>query len=108
MKLKFVLCLSAAMLALGLQAEPYRSLRELGLSPTNTAAANKEILQKAIDSASRSGAALFLDPSEDPYPVDGGITLKRNVSIIGVHGPVGRGRRTPEIGRAAGSVRGIE
>src|SRR4051812_21279485 len=96
MKVKFSLCLSAAMLAFGLQAEPYRSLRELGLSPTNSAAANKEILQKAIDAVSRSGAALFLDPSDEPYPVAAGITLKVNVSIIGVHGPVGRGTRHPE------------
>src|ERR1041385_2749230 len=89
-------------------AQPYRSLREIGLSPTNSAAANKEILQKAIDSASRSGAALFLDPSEEPYPVAGGITLKMNVSIIGVHGPVGRGTRHPEKQQPVGSVFRIE
>jgi hypothetical protein len=89
-------------------AEPYRSLRELGLLPTNSAAANKEILQKAIDSASRSGAALFLDPSDEPYPVAAGITLKMNVSIIGVHGPVGRGTRHPEKQQPVGSVFRIE
>lgn len=95
-------------LSAAVYAQPYRSLRELGLSPTNSGAANKEILQKAIDSASRSGAALFLDPSEDPYPVDGGIILKRNVSIIGVHGPVGRGTRHPEKQQPVGSVFRIE
>jgi hypothetical protein len=89
-------------------AAPYRSLREAGLSPTNTAAANKEILQKAIEAAARSGEALFLDPSEDPYPVGAGITLKMNVSIIGAHGPVGRGTRHPEKRQPVGSVFSIE
>lgn len=89
-------------------AAPYRSLREAGLSPTNTAAVNKEILQKAIDAAARSGEALFLDPSEDPYPVGAGITLKMNVSIIGAHGPVGRGTRHPEKRQPVGSVFSIE
>jgi hypothetical protein len=91
-----------------LRAEPYRSLRELGLSATNTAAANKEILQKAIDAASRNGAALFLDPSDEPYPVAAGLVLKMNVSIIGVHGPVGRGTRHPEKQQPVGSVFRIE
>jgi hypothetical protein len=89
-------------------AAPYRSLREAGLSPTNTAAANKEILQKAIDAAARAGEALFLDPSEDPYPVAAGVTLKMNVSIIGVHGPVGRGTRHPDKRQPVGSVFSIE
>ena len=104
MRFVFVLFL----FALATTAEPYRSLRDAGLSPTNTPAANKEILQKAIDEASRSGAALFLDPSDDPYPVTAGITLKMNVSIIGVHGPVGRGTRHPEKRQPVGSVFSIE
>jgi hypothetical protein len=90
------------------KAEPYRSLRAVGLSATNSAAANKEILQKAIDAAAREGAALFLDPGDEPYPVAAGITLKRNVSIIGVHGPVGRGTRHPEKQQPVGSVFRIE
>src|ERR1044072_8616836 len=90
------------------KAEPYRSLRAAGLSPTNLAAAHKEMLQNAIDAASGSGGALCLDPSEEPYPVDGGLTLKRNVSIIGVHGPVGRGTRHPEKQQPVGSVFRIE
>ena len=94
--------------ALVTNAEPYRSLREAGLSPTNTPAANKEILQKAIDEASRSGAALFLDPTDEPYPVAAGVTLKMNVSIIGAHGPVGRGTRHPEKRQPVGSVFSIE
>jgi hypothetical protein len=109
MQIRFVVSiLLAAICAARANGEVYRSLRELGLAPTNSAAANKEILQKAIDAAARSGAALFLDPSEDPYPVDGGLTLKRNVSIVGVHGPVGRGTRHPDKQQPVGSVFRIE
>lgn len=108
MRIPLALISFAIALVTAIHAEPYRSLRELGLSPTNTAAANKEVLQKAIDAASKTGAALFLDPSEDPYPIDAGLVLKRNVSIIGVHGPVGRGTRHPEKQQPVGSVFRIE
>jgi len=90
------------------RAEGYKSLTDFGLSPTNTAAANKAALQKAIDWASPRGAALFLDPSDEPYPVDGSLVLKRNVSIIGVHGPVGRGTKHPDKPQPVGSVFRIE
>jgi hypothetical protein len=86
----------------------YRSLRDFGVQPTNSAAANREALQRAIDSAARSGAALFLEPSDEPYPVGSGLVLRRNVSIIGVHGPVGRGTRHPEKPQPVGSVFRIE
>jgi len=89
-------------------AEPYKSLTDFGLSPTNTAAENKMAIQKAIDWASPRGAALFLEPSDEPYPVEGGIILKMNVSIIGVHGPVGRGTRHPQKEQPVGSVFRIE
>lgn len=91
-----------------LSAAPYRSLADFGVSPTNSAAANKSALQEAIDWASPRGAALFLEPSEEPYPVAGGLTLRRNVSILGVHGPVGRGTRHPEKRQPVGSVFRIE
>jgi hypothetical protein len=86
---------------------PY-SLRDFGLSSTNTAAANRAVLQHAIDWASPRGAALFLDPTEEPYPVEGGLVLRMNVSIIGVHGPVGRGTRHPSRHQPVGSVFRIE
>ena len=85
-----------------------RNLTEFGVSPTNSAAANKVALQKAIDWASPRGAALFLEPSEEPYPVESGILLKMNVSIVGVHGPVGRGTRHPDKRQPVGSVFQIE
>jgi hypothetical protein len=89
-------------------AEPYKSLSEFGVTPMNSAAANKAALQKAIDWAAARGAALFLEPSDTPYPVESGVVLKMNVSIIGVHGPVGRGTRHPDKAQPVGSVFRIE
>lgn len=86
----------------------YKSIRDFGVSPTNTPPANKAALQRAFDWATVSGAALFLDPSDEPYPMDGGLVLRRNVSLIGVHGPVGRGTRHPEKAQPVGSVLRIE
>ena len=104
-----MLSLFAAILFLpAVKADPNRNLSEFGFSPTNTAAANKTALQNAIDWASSRGAALFLKPSDEPYPVESGLTLKMNVSIIGVHGPVGRGTRHPEKRQPVGSVFRIE
>jgi hypothetical protein len=85
-----------------------RNLRDFGLSPSNTAAANQIALQQAIDWASPRGAALFLEPSDEPYPVESGLLLRMNVSIIGVHGPVGRGTRHPTKPQPVGSVFRIE
>src|SRR5690606_9122982 len=81
-----------------------KSIREFGVLPENEAALNTVNLQKAIDWATRSGAALFVEPSEKPYPVNGGIILKRNVSLVGVHGPTPRGTRHPERKAPVGSV----
>ncbi len=86
----------------------YKSIRDFGVFPTNSAAANKLALQRAIDWAAPRGAALFVDPSDEPYPVDGGLVLRMNVSIVGVHGPVGRGTRHPEKRQPVGSVFRIE
>jgi len=85
-----------------------RSIREFGVLPSNSPAVNRDNLQKAIDWASRCGGALYVEPSEEPYRVDGGLVLKANVSLIGVHGPVGRGTRHPEKMQPVGSVFAIE
>jgi hypothetical protein len=85
-----------------------RSVREFGVSSTNTAAANQQALQKAIDWAAERGAALFVEPTDEPYPMAGGLTLKMNASLIGVHGPVGRGTRHPPKRQPVGSVFRIE
>jgi hypothetical protein len=86
----------------------YRSIRDFDVTPTSTPAANKAALQRAIDWAAPRGAALFVDPSDEPYPMDGGLVLRRNVSLVGVHGPVGRGTRHSDKPQPVGSVFRIE
>lgn len=90
------------------QSGAFMNIREFGVLPANSPAVNKENLQKAIDWASPRGGALYVEPSEEPYRVDGGIVLKANVSLIGVHGPVGRGTRHPDKQQPVGSVFAIE
>lgn len=86
----------------------YKSIRDFDVLPTNSAAVNKANLQKAIDWAAARGAALFVEPSDEPYAVEGGLVLKMNASLIGVHGPVGRGTRHPQKQQPVGSVFRIE
>ncbi len=81
-----------------------KSIRDFGVKPENSASENKINLQKAIDWATLSGAALFVDPSGEPYHVDGGIILKKNVSLIGVNGPTPRGTSHPSKKQPVGSV----
>lgn len=87
-----------------IQAGPMKSIREFGVLPENTPEQNAVNLQKAIDWAARSGTALFVEPSEDGYPVASGIVLKQNVSLIGVHGPTGRGTKHSEKNAPVGSL----
>ena len=67
------------------------SIQEFDVLPDNTPGTNKTNLQKAIDWASNCGAALYVTPVEGGYPIQSGIILKKNVSLIGAHGPTGRG-----------------
>ena len=82
----------------------YRSIRSFGVLPQNKPIVNKIRLQKAIDWASASGAALFVEPTEDPYNIASGIILKQNVSLIGVNGPVPRGTKHSSKEQPVGSV----
>lgn len=81
-----------------------RSIREFGVHPTQTPAANREALQRAIDWAAARGAGLWVEPSEEPYPVASGLVLRQNASLIGVHGPVGRGTKHAGKAQPVGSV----
>jgi len=83
---------------------PMKSIQDFQVLPTNDPATNKTNLQKAIDWASERGAALYVEPSPDPYPIASGIILKTNVSLIGAQGPVGRGTRHPTKPQPVGSV----
>ncbi len=99
----------AAILLFPAAAEPaQRGIREFGVSPTNTPAANKAALQQAIDWAAARGAALYVEPTDEPYPVESGLILKMNASLIGAHGPVGRGTRHPSKSQPVGSVFRVE
>ncbi len=97
----------ALLLILGLthsKASGLTSIQKFDVKPGNSAAVNKINLQKAIDWASASGSALWVEPSEEPYAIDGGIILKKNVSLVGVHGPTPRGTTHPTKKQPVGSV----
>ena len=85
-----------------------RSAREFGVRPENAPEANREALQKAIDWASTCGGEVRLEPSAEPYRVSSGLVLRQNASLVGVHGPVGRGTKHPSKAQPVGSVLAIE
>jgi hypothetical protein len=85
-----------------------RSVRDFGVLPANSPAANQAALQDAIDWAGPQGAALFVEPGDEPYRVAGGLVLRMNASLVGVHGPVGRGTRHPRKPQPVGSVLQVE
>ncbi|GAB6166524.1 hypothetical protein JCM19992_25240 [Thermostilla marina] len=85
-----------------------KSVTDFGVSPENTPEANHQKLQAAIDWASERGAMLFVPPASEPYRVRSGLTLRRNVSLVGANGPTGRGTRHPEKAQPVGSVLAIE
>ncbi len=104
-KLKFSVIVCIFSLWIGSAfASNMTSIQEFGVKPDNSPAINKVNLQKAIDWASKSGAALFVEPSDEPYPIDGGIILRNNVSLVGVHGPTPRGTIHPDKKQPVGSV----
>ncbi|HIJ72853.1 MAG TPA: hypothetical protein HPP83_02020 [Candidatus Hydrogenedentes bacterium] len=84
--------------------ETVRSIRDFGIAPANSGAKNKRLLQEGIEWAAANGSALFISPTDEPYPVEGGLQVRRNVSLIGVHGPVGRGTTHPRKQQPVGSV----
>ena len=86
------------------EAQLGKSIQDFGVKPTNSPSINRERLQKAIDEMSPNGGALYVEPVEGGYPIDGGIILKRNVSLIGVHGPTGRGTAVADRTKPTGSL----
>jgi len=104
MKGRFLLLFVFLLLGCQLKATEIKSIRDFGVTPENSAAENKMNLQKAIDWASVSGAALMVDPSDEPCHIDGGLILKKNVSLIGVHGPTPRGTVHQTKKQPVGSV----
>ncbi|MBQ5972073.1 MAG: hypothetical protein IJL45_06685 [Prevotella sp.] len=86
------------------EAQIGKSIQDYGMKPTNSPSINRERLQKAIDEMSPKGGALYVEPVEGGYPIDGGIILRRNVSLIGVHGPTGRGTSVANRSKPTGSL----
>ncbi|HYV21690.1 MAG TPA: hypothetical protein VEN31_03470, partial [Candidatus Bathyarchaeia archaeon] len=81
-----------------------KSIRDFGVTPENPADVNRTNLQAAIDWASPRGAALYVEPDAEPYRLAGGVVVKMNASLIGAHGPVGRGTRHETKAQPVGSV----
>ncbi|MBE6303813.1 MAG: hypothetical protein E7089_07750 [Bacteroidales bacterium] len=102
--MKRILSFFATLFVLTAFAQPMKSIMEYGVSPSNSPEENRVNLQRAINEASRSGAALYVEPVAGGYPVAAGIILKQNVSLIGAHGPVGRGTKDPERQAPVGSL----
>lgn len=99
--LAMVFCLCSVQLA---SASVMKSIQEFDVKPEHSAEQNRENLQKAIDWASTRGAGLWVEPSDEPYHIDGGLILRKNVSLIGVHGPTPRGTVHPNKKQPVGSV----
>src|SRR5438093_1788836 len=81
-----------------------RSIRDFGVLPENSPDLNKAKLQEAIDWASPRGAALYVEPDDEPYRLAGGVVLRANASLVGAHGPVGRGTTHATKAQPVGSV----
>lgn len=101
MKTKFFLFLTCFLFARLICAE---SILKLGVKPTNSPEVNKINLQKAIDKMTIYGGTIYVDPSEKPYPVSGGIILRKNVSLIGANAATPRGTCHPSRHQPVGSV----
>ena len=99
-----IVSLLLLLFVLAAAAQPMKSIKECGVSPSNSPEKNRVNLQRAIDEASATGAALYVEPVAGGYPVAAGIILRQNVSLIGAHGPVGRGTKAPGHQAPVGSL----
>lgn len=86
------------------QAQGWVSVQSVGVLPSNSAEVNRQNLQQAIDRMSPLGGVLYVEPTEGGYPMEGGIVLKRNVTLLGAHGPTGRGTALPDRSGPTGSL----
>ena len=91
-------------LAYNVCAQGFLSVRAVGVLPGNSPRENRERLQSAIDSMSALGGVLYVEPAEGGYPMEGGLVLRRNVTLLGAHGPTGRGTALPDRSGPTGSL----
>jgi len=103
MKRTFVTILLATLMMAG-KAQGWVSVQQVGVLPGNTAEENRQHLQAAIDKMSPLGGVLYVEPAQGGYPMQGGIVLKRNVTLLGAHGPTGRGTALPDRSGPTGSL----
>jgi len=105
MNLKRTIILLALVAAAGLaQAQGWVSVQSVGVLPTNTPKENRQNLQQAIDKMSPLGGVLYVEPARGGYPMEGGLVLRRNVTLLGAHGPTGRGTALPDRSGPTGSL----
>ena len=105
MNLKRTIILLALVAAAGLaQAQGWASVQSVGVLPDNTPRENRQHLQEAIDKMSPLGGVLYVEPAEGGYPMEGGLVLRRNVTLLGAHGPTGRGTALPDRSGPTGSL----
>ena len=86
------------------QAQGWVSVQSVGVLPDNTPRENRQHLQEAIDNMSPLGGVLYVEPARGGYPMEGGLVLKRNVTLLGAHGPTGRGTALPDRSGPTGSL----
>lgn len=92
------------LLTITAHAQGFLSIQAVGVLPSNTAEENSRNLQAAIDRMSPLGGVLYVEPTEGGYPMQGGILLRRNVTLLGGHGPTGRGTALPDRSGPTGSL----
>ena len=102
--MKFLILAISLMFSLSVSAQGMKSIQEFGVNPKNSAEINARNLQRAIDWAAERGAALYVEPVSGGYRVKSGIVLRQNVSLIGAHGPTGRGTKDPNSKAPIGSL----
>ncbi len=104
MKKQFLLSIFFVLVSITGQAQGWLSVQAVGVLPTNSAEVNRQHLQAAIDKMSPLGGVLFVEPVEGGYPMEGGLVLKRNVTLLGGQGPTGRGTALPDRSGPTGSL----
>ena len=100
----FTLLLVCLFTASEVYAQGYLSVQAVGVLPGNTPQTNRDNLQAAIDRMSPLGGVLYVEPVEGGYPMLGGLVLRRNVTLLGAHGPTGRGTALPDRSGPTGSL----
>ena len=92
------------LMTMAAHAQGFISVQAVGVLPGNTAEENSRNLQAAIDKMSALGGVIYVEPAEGGYPMQGGIILRRNVTLQGAHGPTGRGTALPDRSGPTGSL----